>query len=60
MVCLLWVKQSDNRALSGEESPCIQGQAAGETPDDASRWTGPQKCRLPMERNFTGDGATVS
>ena len=30
------IKQPDNRARQGEESPCIQGQAAGETPGSAS------------------------
>lgn len=46
------MKQSDNRAYKHgeksqvekcEESPCIQGQAAGESPDDASRWKVPQE-----------------
>ncbi len=27
----------------GEESPCIQGQIAGETPDGVNRWKVPQK-----------------
>lgn len=53
------IKQPDNRANFGEESPCIQGQIAGETPDGVNRWIGPQKCRLPMDFNITGDGATV-
>ena len=26
-----------------EESPCIQGQTAGETPDGVNRWKVPQK-----------------
>ena len=42
-IIIIRIKQPDNRALQGEESPCIQGQLAGETPDGVSRWIGPQK-----------------
>lgn len=44
------IKQSDNRARKSEESPCIQGQAAGETPGSVSWRIGPQKkyCSPPL------------
>ena len=47
MLEFIQIKQSSNRALLGEESPCIQGQTAGETPDGVSRWIGLQEkyCR---------------
>ena len=59
MLVLKQIKQPDNRALKGEESPCIQGQIAGETPDGVSRWTGPQETYCRWINIITGDGATV-
>ena len=41
--------------IKSEESPCIQGQTAGETPDSVSWWIGPQKI-YHLEK---GTGATV-
>ena len=43
-----------------EESPCIQGQTAGESPDGASRWKSATEMQTADGcKNITGDGATV-
>lgn len=42
----------------GEESPCIQGQAAGETPDGVSRWKSATE-NILLTAYSTSDGATV-